>query len=235
MVFNVIVWFQVAGEVKDHQTIKCFPPPVLLSGRDVKVSISMNGGHDFSDCICYTVNKSPILSSLRPSCGPRSGGTAIFIHGQNFASKAIDVKVRFSLAVGKCQLSDGIGQKLCTVSAVCESSSTIKCRLPPFEQLLSSMNRDSHTVRQLNTIAFVAKHFNRQLILMKPMLQVTNSQHLIILTQITVLSASGLMSVFSVVVYSQANRYYFYFMITFRSLATCDPIPVRSGGVIRCN
>ena len=79
--------------------IKCIAPPTLPCGREVKVSISMNGGHDFSGSAHYIINKSPVLTTLRPSCGPRSGGTAIFIHGQNFASKAADVKVRFSLSV----------------------------------------------------------------------------------------------------------------------------------------
>lgn len=137
------------GEVKDYQILRCSAPSGLPSGRDVKVSISMNGGHDFSGCVSYVVHKSPVLSSLRPSCGPRSGGTAILIHGQNFSSRELDVKVRFSLAIGKSSTSDGVGRKLCTVSATCESSGTIKCRLPPFEQLLSNINRDSHRVRLL--------------------------------------------------------------------------------------
>ena len=136
------------GDIQDSQVIRCFAPPTLPSGRDVRISISMNGGHDYSGSIFYKVNKSPILTSLRPSCGPRSGGTAIFIHGQNFASRPVDIKVRFSLALGKFPSQESVGRKLCTVSAVCESSTTIKCRLPPFEQLLSNINSESHAVRQ---------------------------------------------------------------------------------------
>jgi len=134
------------GDVENYQLIKCVAPPSLTSTRDVKVSLSMNGGYDFSGRVSYVVNKCPVLSSLRPSCGPRSGGTAIFIHGQNFSSRAIDVKVRFSLAVGTSPSADGIGDKLCTVSAIRENPGTIKCRLPPFEQLLSHVNRNSHQV-----------------------------------------------------------------------------------------
>ena len=136
----------MTGEVGEPHMIKCIAPPTLPCGREVKVSISMNGGHDFSGSAHYIINKSPVLTTLRPSCGPRSGGTAIFIHGQNFASKAADVKVRFSLATGKSSTHDSIGRKLCTVSAACESQTTIKCRLPPFEQLLSNISGESHPV-----------------------------------------------------------------------------------------
>ena len=137
----------MTGGVKDCTTIQCVAPSILPSGHHVKISISMNGGHDFSGGISYVVKKSPVLSSLRPSCGPRSGGTTIYIHGHNFTSEALDVKVRFSLATGNSPTSDGIGRKLCTVSAISESPGTIKCRLPPFEQLLSNINHDSHLAR----------------------------------------------------------------------------------------
>ncbi|KAJ8599897.1 hypothetical protein CTAYLR_002816 [Chrysophaeum taylorii] len=127
----------VTGEAIEEDLITVVAPTQLANGAEVELSVSMNGGHDYTEALCYSVFKKPILESIRPSCGQISGGSLVEIHGENFLklTSSNGVKTRFSLDLG--DNNPATAHKLCVVPSDVESTSILRLTLPPFEKLIN--------------------------------------------------------------------------------------------------
>ena len=133
--------FDVPGTVVDDETITVDAPSQLENFTEVDVSVSLNRGVDFTETVRYIVRKKPILTEVRPSCGPRAGGTYIDIKGYNFNPEEDDILVRFSL-----DANGHVGAKVCTVAAFVDGPTCLRVRLPFFERILRDM--ESHLLEK---------------------------------------------------------------------------------------
>ena len=104
--------------------IVCRSPPATEIGVELPVEVSLNGIDWSNTGFKFTYYEEPVLTDITPDSGPESGGTPIYIIGQNFTnmSDPINFNCRFTPAAMK------IPPK--TMPAIYINSTTIMCASP---------------------------------------------------------------------------------------------------------
>lgn len=90
----------VRGVFDSTVRIVCYAPPNQEAelGTPYNFEVSLNGADWSSTGYKFTYYEQPILNFIKPDSGPSSGGTAIYIIGQNFTnmSSATEFNCKFS-------------------------------------------------------------------------------------------------------------------------------------------
>ena len=129
----------VSGKILDTNHLQCMISS-RVEGNDVGVSVSVDGGIQWSNKATVTLSSFPILLGIKPSSGTSEGNTIVTISGSGFRHES-DLRCRFG--------------SIYSISTVWISEEIIRCKTPSHPPAIVTGNLiDIHGASQTNEFKF---------------------------------------------------------------------------------